>query len=100
MPPAFFFRPAPVRFGSWLILGALACWGLAAFLWWYPRVAAALVAGGLVFAGLTLLGLGAVLWRAEAAARRSGSVPPPSGAPPVRDAEARWREEEPGPRPQ
>jgi hypothetical protein len=85
----FFVRPAPFRIGPWLALGALACWGLAVFLLYFPRVAAFIVAGVLGLAGLALAALGAAAWRAESAARRAGPPPAPG---PLREAEASWRE--------
>jgi hypothetical protein len=84
----------PLRAGPALALAALGCFALAAFLLVYKLIAAILVAGLFGLAGLVLLGLGAVLWKAEAAARQGPGAPrPPSAGPEeIRDVDGRWKD--------
>ena len=68
------------------------CWGLAALLWYFPKVAAILVAGVLGAAGLVFFALGAMVRRAEKTLRNAAAEGRPAGPNALRDADATWRE--------
>ena len=85
------FRP---RFGLGLVAGALLCWGLAAFLLAYPIVAALIVSGLLILAGLTLFGLGVRVWRAEAALHGRAGTPPQEGPQGLKNVDVTVREDD------
>ena len=83
----------PFRIGPWLVIAAMICFALAAFLLVYRLIAALIVAGILGLAGCTLVGLGTTLWRAEAEARRRMGGPGPRPGPEeIKDAEGTWRD--------
>jgi hypothetical protein len=84
----------PLRLSPWLFLAAGGCFALAVLLFVYRLIAALLVAGVLVVIGVGLLGAAVSVWRLESRLRGPGPRDAAAGGA-MKEADARWRDEEP-----